>query len=302
MYYHCTAGADRTGTVSYILHAFLGVSELECHQDFAFTSFSVYGVRGSQSGRGANAERYLAMVALLKEYAGETLQEKAQNYLLSIGVTEAELENLKGIFFGDVEIPGAKTYNPNKQNTPAPAAKARMNSQAREVIAEDGYATYTITAVNVQPSGSSAKLTRWRTCPIKTISILRPKMRNCASPWIVGTTRFWYDDKKKKFCLIIKDDVKNGAYGVTGEWGSGFYAESTDCMDFEIPDDPKVYSRTIEWTDGRRTTQGNLERPSVLFDEKGKPTHIFCASGFAQTPYDFKDNTFIVCMKLEKTL
>ena len=110
----------------------------------------------------------------------------------------------------------------------------------------------------------------------------------------------WYDSKKKKFCLITKDDVKNGAYGVTGEWGSGFYAESDDCLDFEIGDEPKVYSRTIEWTDGKTTTQGNLERPSVLFDENGEPTHIFCASGFAGNPYDFTDITFVVCMKLEK--
>jgi hypothetical protein len=110
----------------------------------------------------------------------------------------------------------------------------------------------------------------------------------------------WYDEGKKKFCLITKDDVKNGAYGITGEWGSGFYAESDDCMDFTIGDEPKVYSRTIEWTDGRVTTQGNLERPSVLFDENGKSTHIFCASGFGQQPYDFTDVTFIVCMKLEK--
>ena len=110
----------------------------------------------------------------------------------------------------------------------------------------------------------------------------------------------WYDAQKKKFCLITKDDVKNGAYGVTGEWGSGFYAESDDCMDFAIGGDPKVYSRTIEWTDGKTTTQGNLERPSVLFDENGEPTHIFCASGFAENPYDFTDITFVVCMKLEK--
>ena len=110
----------------------------------------------------------------------------------------------------------------------------------------------------------------------------------------------WYDAQKKKFCLITKDDVKNGAYGITGEWGSGFYAESDDCVDFEIGDAPKVYSRTIEWTDGKTTTQGNLERPSVLFDENGEPTHIFCASGFAEEPYDFTDITFVVCMKLEK--
>ena len=110
----------------------------------------------------------------------------------------------------------------------------------------------------------------------------------------------WYDEQTQKFCLLAKDDVKNGAYGVTGEWGSGFYAESDNCQDFVIGDNPKVYSRTIEWTDGRITTQGNLERPSLLLDENGEPTHIFCASGFAENPYDFKDSTFIVCMKLEK--
>ncbi len=110
----------------------------------------------------------------------------------------------------------------------------------------------------------------------------------------------WYDEGKKKFCLIAKDDVKNGAYGITGEWGSGFYAESDDCMNFEIGDEPKVYSRTIEWTDGTTTTQGNLERPCVLFNENGEPTHIFCASGFAEQPFDFKDTTFVVCMELKK--
>ncbi|MBQ7912382.1 MAG: glycoside hydrolase family protein [Clostridia bacterium] len=110
----------------------------------------------------------------------------------------------------------------------------------------------------------------------------------------------WYDDKNKKFCLIIKDDVKNGAFGVTGEWGSGFYAESEDCLRFEIGDDPKVYSRHVIWADGTQSLQGNLERPSVLFDENGEPTHIFCASGYGSTPYNFEGNTFIVCLKLEK--
>lgn len=110
----------------------------------------------------------------------------------------------------------------------------------------------------------------------------------------------WYDDKKKKFCLIAKDDVKNGSFGITGEWGAGFYAESDDCLHFEIGDAPKVYSRHVFWMDGRETLQGNLERPSLLFDEEGNPTHIFCASGFGAQPYNFEGNTFIVCMKLEK--
>ena len=110
----------------------------------------------------------------------------------------------------------------------------------------------------------------------------------------------WYDDKKEKFCLVAKDDVKNGAYGITGEWGSGFYAESDDCKEFIIGDNPKVYSRMLEWADGKITKQGNLDRPSVLFDENGKPTHIFCASGDGGVPYNFNGVTYIVCMKLEE--
>ena len=109
----------------------------------------------------------------------------------------------------------------------------------------------------------------------------------------------WYDEKKKKFCLIAKDDVKNGAYGITGEWGNGFYAESDDCIDFEIGDDPLVYTRKVTWADGRVNVQGNMERPSVLFNEEGEPTHIFCASGDGPS-YTFDDVSYIVCVKLEK--
>jgi hypothetical protein len=110
----------------------------------------------------------------------------------------------------------------------------------------------------------------------------------------------WYDEKKQKFCLIVKDDVKNGAYGITGEWGSGFYAESKDCMDFEIGDDPMVYSRRVTWEDGTQRVQCNLERPSVLFDENGEPTHIFCASGSGEQPYAFEGITYVVSMALQK--
>jgi hypothetical protein len=37
----------------------------------------------------------------LKSYPGNSLQEKTENYLLSIGVTETEIYNIKAIFFGE---------------------------------------------------------------------------------------------------------------------------------------------------------------------------------------------------------
>lgn len=110
----------------------------------------------------------------------------------------------------------------------------------------------------------------------------------------------WYDAKRGKFCLLAKDDSKNGDNGITGEWGAGFYAESDDCIHFEIPEKPKVYSRNIEWTDGRKTTQCNLERPSLLFDENGEPIYLYCASGEGDCPYGFKGSTYVLGIKLEK--
>ncbi|MBR1676734.1 MAG: glycoside hydrolase family protein [Clostridia bacterium] len=110
----------------------------------------------------------------------------------------------------------------------------------------------------------------------------------------------WYDAERKKFCLIAKDDAKNGQTGITDEWGSGFYAESDDCMSFKVGKMPKVYSRTVEWADGKVGTQCNLERPYVLFDENGKPTHIFCATGEGRSPYAFEGTSYVLCMKLEE--
>ena len=110
----------------------------------------------------------------------------------------------------------------------------------------------------------------------------------------------WYDEKRKKFCAIIKDDCRNGSSGITGEWGSGFYAESDDAIHFEIPEDPKVYSSKVKWADGTQANLCNLERPSLLFDENGEPTHLFCSSGVGPGPFAFEGSTFVVCLKLKK--
>lgn len=128
LYIHCTAGADRTGTVSYILQAFLGMSELECNQNYEFTSFSWYGLRGESDPH--NGIRYKEMKEMLQTYTGATLQEKAENYLLSIGVTETELANIKAIFFGEVEItPPSDDVTP-----PAETARLTMTAPSGEVF------------------------------------------------------------------------------------------------------------------------------------------------------------------------
>ncbi len=111
----------------------------------------------------------------------------------------------------------------------------------------------------------------------------------------------WFDEKKNKFCLLAKDDSKNGAFGITGEWGAGFYAESDDCVNFEIAKNPKAYSRVLKWNNGEIKKQCNLERPSLLFGENGQAEYLYCAGGNGNSPYAFEGATYVVGIALTKT-
>lgn len=97
IYLHCTGGADRTGTASFLINALLGVEEKILVQDYEFTSFSIYGMRNVR--RGDYAAMFQQFLEKLKSYEGETLQQKTENFLLSIGVTSAEIESIKDIMY-----------------------------------------------------------------------------------------------------------------------------------------------------------------------------------------------------------
>ncbi len=100
VYMHCTGGADRTGTVAFLLNALLGVSETDLIHDYEFTSFSVYGQRNSIDGTeyGGMFQEFLTK---LKSYEGETLSEKTETYMLSIGVTQEEIDSIRTIMLGE---------------------------------------------------------------------------------------------------------------------------------------------------------------------------------------------------------
>ncbi len=87
---HCTHGMDRTGTVCYLLGAVLGVGEEDLMRDYQLSAFT----HGEMWGMAQMNE----FIGMLKSYEGSTLKEKAENYLLSVGVTQAEISNLRAIY------------------------------------------------------------------------------------------------------------------------------------------------------------------------------------------------------------
>ena len=90
VYMHCTHGMDRTGTVCYLLGAVLGVSE----EDLMFD----YQLSALYHGKIWSQDQMDLFINRLKMQQGATLREKAENYLLSAGVTPLEIQNLKEIY------------------------------------------------------------------------------------------------------------------------------------------------------------------------------------------------------------
>lgn len=112
VYIHCTAGADRTGTICYLIGGVLGVEYADLVKDFELTSFSEQGNRWRSSvknwefeseGVMQNDEKnFIAfgqMHSLMMQwYApnGETLQGAIENYLTSVcGVSMQTIEAVR---------------------------------------------------------------------------------------------------------------------------------------------------------------------------------------------------------------
>ena len=75
VYFHCMAGADRTGTLAFIIGALLGVSESDLSKDFELTSFYSTRKRTAES-----QYPFKKLVFYLKDFEGNTIQEKVESW------------------------------------------------------------------------------------------------------------------------------------------------------------------------------------------------------------------------------
>ena len=115
VYIHCNAGADRTGTIAFLINGLLGVSEADLIRDFELTSFSkVSGLRyrselkdGAFTGIGVmkndydNLVAFGALINAIKENygaEGKPLSYAIESFLTDyIGVSHADVESVKRI-------------------------------------------------------------------------------------------------------------------------------------------------------------------------------------------------------------
>ena len=100
MYFHCSAGRDRTGTLAVLLEGALGVSESDMAKDYELTYFSPEDWSMYNGGYGHIISAY-SFQSIYKTVFSETdsgtYQERIVKYLLKIGVPQKDIDDLRRI-------------------------------------------------------------------------------------------------------------------------------------------------------------------------------------------------------------
>ena len=91
IYFHCWGGADRGGTLAFMIEALLGVSREELLLDYGLTSLSPWGTRSR------NYPPFQKMLATFEEKGDSDLHRGVEVYLKEIGITDEQIATIRTI-------------------------------------------------------------------------------------------------------------------------------------------------------------------------------------------------------------
>lgn len=79
VYFHCTAGADRTGTLACVLEGLLGMSQSDIDKDYELTCF-YSGTRNDAQARRRNETDWTKLINAINAVSGETFRDKCVHF------------------------------------------------------------------------------------------------------------------------------------------------------------------------------------------------------------------------------
>lgn len=90
VYFHCTAGADRTGTLACVLEGLLGVSRSDIDKDYELTCFAT-GTGTDNQARRRNESEWQSLISAINAKAGNTFRDKCVSFAVELGFRAAQI-------------------------------------------------------------------------------------------------------------------------------------------------------------------------------------------------------------------
>ena len=146
-YFHCMSGADRTGTIAYLLLSLLGVSQSDKDKEYELTAFSdeADGKRFRNTNYNVtNGNGWYPLIKYFRDtYTGENDNEKVVAWAVANGITATEINAFRAAMIsGDV----GEVIVPPQEYTVTNTLTGCTNSNAATTVTEGDTYYATITA------------------------------------------------------------------------------------------------------------------------------------------------------------
>lgn len=184
VYFHCAAGADRTGTLACVLEGLLGMSQSDIDKDYELTTF-YSGSDTDANARRRNEAEWSGLISALNGKSGSTFRDKCVTFAAELGFTADEINAFRAAMIdGTPEtvtpdiatfavtntLSGAATDNPAVEAT-------QYQPYTAQLTAGDGKA---IGSVRVTMGGADITADVWRGEETNLYRRVTLKLSGCA--------------------------------------------------------------------------------------------------------------------------
>lgn len=136
--FHCSMGADRTGTLACILEALLGVSQSNIDKDYELTSF--YAIRARNGNYQGGTTDWAHLIAQIEALSGDTFRDKVVGFVLGLGFTVDDINAYRRAMIDgtpdDIVVP--EDVNLFDASDTDVSLRGRINSSGNAVDYADG--------------------------------------------------------------------------------------------------------------------------------------------------------------------
>lgn len=190
LYFHCSAGADRTGTIACLIEALLGVSQSDIDKDYELTSFNGSDYLRKRCGREYAAGQweygYKNLITAINALSGNSFRDKVVGYMASLGFTAEEINDFRASMIdGTPETlsPSLRlcsvTYSlANAASDNAADSLTQYQPYAARISAANGYV---ISAVSVRMGGEEVTGSAWSGVVTNLRRRAAAQLTNCIS-------------------------------------------------------------------------------------------------------------------------